>query len=274
LDGRKRIHLIDELSRLSPIKKIYDELEKDKIVENLVGFIPCGDSTDATHHIVNIATHLALHGKNVLIVDGDVFYPSMYRLLDQDLLEKGKGLLKLLKDDRMDIREEIKKTSIENLYFVSSSPLDAMEDFFELDERDVERLFHGFKEVFDIVLVFVPNNPPLEFCYATLNVLSFGFLMWSPRVECPIKTKRLFYFLNSIGVSTSKLGNVLCCNTNEVGFDIKVVDNMGLRLISELPMVPKIFDFALEGKNYMKDSVLMDKRYKMAIDEIAKIIGR
>jgi hypothetical protein len=274
LDGRKRINLIDELSRLSPVEKIFDELEKDKIVENLVGFIPCGDSTDTTHHIVNIATYLALKGKNILIVDGDVFYPTMYKILDNDILEKGKGILRLLKDDRMDIREEIQKTAIDNLYFVSGSPFDPMEEYFELDEKDVERIFQGFREIFDIVLVFIPNNPPLEFCYATINVLSFGFLMWSPRVECPLKTKRLFYFLNSIGVSTSKLGNVLSCNTSDMSFDIKVVDNMGLRLISELPMIPKIFDFALEGKNYMKDSVFMDKRYKMGIEQIANIIGR
>jgi hypothetical protein len=274
LDRGKKINLIDELSKLSPIEKIYEELEKEKLIENMVGFIPCGNSTDTSAHIVNLAVYIASKGKNVLIVDANVFYPSIYKLMDIELPERGKGILRILKDDRMDIREEIQKTSLENIFLISASPLDPMEEYFDLEEQEVERFFSSVKEVFDIVLVEIPNIPPLEFFYAGIKSLSVGFLMWSQRLECPVNTKRMMYFLNSIGVSTSKIGNVVFCNTEAMGFDMGVVKNMGLRFVADLPMVPQVYSMALEGKIYMKDCVFMDKRYKSAIEIVGNIVIR
>lgn len=268
-----KLNLIDELSKLSPVNKIYEELENESEVENVVGFLPCGDYTDCAHHILNIGTYLAMQEKNVCIVDAQVFYPCIYRLLDTPLEQKGRGVLKLLRDDRVDIREEIKKTSIDNLYLVSASPFDAMEDYFDIDESAIERMFTSLKEVFDIVLVNIPNNPPLEFCYVTVKTMSVGFLMWSQRQECPVNTKRLFHFLNSIGISTAKLGNVIYCNSGDVSFDISVVNNMGLKLIANFPYVSQVFDLALEGKVYIRDATFLDKRYKNALMQLGRVLG-
>lgn len=271
---RKRVNLIDELSKLSPMDKVYEELEKDKNSENLIGFIPIDDSTDTPYHIINLASVLSALEKNVLLVDADVFYPSMYKIIDCPLFEKGKGLLEIIKDDRRDIRECLKKTKMDNVYLVSSSPEDNMEEFFEVEERDIERMLLKFKEVFDIILVYIPNNPPLEFCYATISHLSLGFLMWSPRVACPMNTRRLLYFLNSIGISTQKLGNVLLANAHSRPFDMGLIKEMGLRFIAELPHVEAVADLALRGEIYMKDSAILDKRYKLAIEKIGDLIIR
>lgn len=273
MDNGKNVDFKDYLSKLSPVDKIYDELEKEKLLENAVSFISLSDSTDSAIHLANVATKLCNKGYNVCIIDADVFYPSVYKILDCESKEKGSGLLKLIKSDKSDFKEElIEVKKFKNLYVLSSSPFDNMEDYFDVAEIDVARVFLIAKEIFDIVLINVPNNPPLEFCYLSIKASNLGFVFWGERIDAAQNTRKFFKFINSIGITMANFGNVVLSNRTNISFDIGVINEMKFRLITELPFVDNIYQATLEGKIYLKESSIVDKRYNNGIQIIADII--
>ncbi len=269
---RRRIDLRGQLGKLSPKGKIYEELERGALLENIYGFIPAGDSTDISLLIANLGALLAGKGKSVCILDAKVFYPSVYKLVGCGAGPKGKGLLAAIKSEKADFREEITGTRHKNLYIMSASPSDTMEDYFDVKEDEVERIIAALKDMFDIVLIDIPNIPPLEFCYVSMKCCNMGFVVWSERIECPQNTSRLLHFINSIGIGASKFANVIISNEMGINYDRKVIDEMNLRLIAQIPFAQGVVDYSLEGKAYVAGSVLMDRRYSKSIYRLADII--
>ncbi|MCX7842376.1 MAG: ATPase [Clostridia bacterium] len=272
MDNSKKLGLKEQLARISPREKAYQELERGKIIENVAGFIPAGDSTDTSLLVANLGVYLSRLGYNVCILDAKVFYPSIYKLLDCEANPKGKGLLRTVRSDKSDFREAIIKTRFDSLYIMSTSPLDPMEDFFDVREDDVQRIISTLKEMFDFVLIDIPNIPPLEFCYASISSCNLGFVVWSERIDCPQNTSRLFQFMGSIGIGVSKFANVIINNQMGFSYDKEIINDMGLRCTAELPYVASAVDCSLDGRVYITDSVLIDKRYKKALEKIVEII--
>lgn len=270
-DGRK-LDLREQLGKLSPKERIFEELDRASIQENIYGFIPASDCADTSLLIVNLGVMLAEKGKSVCIFDAKVFYPSIYKLVDCEANPKGKGLLQIIKSDKTDVRDAVTNTRYKNLYIMTSSPSDPMEEYFDIREEEVERIIASLKDMFDIVLIDIPNLPPLEFCYVSMKCSNMGFVVWSERIECPQNTSRLMHFMNSIGIGTSKFANIIVNNEAGLNYDLKIVEDMNLRLITRLPFVPSVVDYSLEGKVYVTKSVLMDRRYSKGINILVSII--
>jgi MinD-like ATPase involved in chromosome partitioning or flagellar assembly len=205
MDDGKKLDFREQLGKLSPKERIYEELDRGALQENIYGFIPACDNSDTSLLLVNLGVMLAEKGKSVCIFDAKVFYPSIYKLADCEANPKGKGLLQTIKSDKADFREEISSTRHRNLYIMSASPSDAMEDYFDVREEEIERIISTLKDMFDIVLIDIPNIPPLEFCYMSMKCCNMGFVVWSERIECPQNTHRLLHFMNSIGVGVQSL---------------------------------------------------------------------
>jgi len=104
------------------------------------------------------------------------FYPNIYKLLDCEANAAGKGLIRICRSDKVDIRDVINETKYKNLYLLSPSPSDPMEDYFDFQLDDVDRVITTLKETFDFVLIDIPNNPPLEFCISSVKNCNVGFL--------------------------------------------------------------------------------------------------
>jgi len=51
-----------------------------------------------------------------------------------------------------------------------------MEDYFDFQLDDVDRVITTLKETFDFVLIDIPNNPPLEFCISSSRIATWDFL--------------------------------------------------------------------------------------------------
>ena len=270
-DGRK-LDFREQLGKLSPKEKIFEELDRASIQENIYGFIPASDCTDTSLMVANLGVMLAERGKSVCIFDAKVFYPNIYKLVDCEANPKGKGLMQIIKSDKADVRDAVTVTRHKHLYIMSSSPNDPMEDYFDIREEEVERIISYLKDMFDIVLIDIPNIPPLEFCYVSMKCCNMGFFVWSERIECPQNTSKLMYFMNSIGIGTSKFANIIVNNEMGLNYDLKIIEDMNLRLITRLPLVPNVVDYSLEGKVYVTKSVLMDRRYSKGINILASII--
>jgi len=272
MDSSPKIDFIEQLGRLSPKESIYDEMENNKILENVIGFIPMSDGADTPLLVSNLGVHLADRGLSICILDANVFYPSIYKVLDCEPNHKGKGLLSVLRSDKLDYREEIIKTKFKNLYVMSASLMDPLEDFLDIREEDYERVLLQLKEIFDLVLVCIPNNPPLEFCYISVKNCDMGFMVWTERVDCALNASRIMQFLSSINIGVAKFANVIINNQIGLCFDKEVIREMNLKLIAEFPFVPSLIDLSLEGKVYISESTVLDKRYKKALARLADLV--
>ncbi len=102
---------------------------------------------------VNTAITLAQSGARVLIVDADMRRPRCHRVLG---MENGHGLSTLL-TGQGDLRDAVKPTSIENLFFVASGPVppDPAELVGSVKMRETLDLL---REGFDYVLI---DSPPV-----------------------------------------------------------------------------------------------------------------
>ncbi len=274
MDTGKGISLKEHLARLSPKEKAFQTLEQEKILENVIGFIPSGDSTDVSLLVAGLGVLLASQGYNTCILDAKMFYPSIYKLLDCEANMRGKGLLKSLRSDRIDFRDELVRTRVKNLYLMTPSPLDAMEDYFDIKEEEVDRVILNLKDMFDLVLIDIPNIPPSEFCYGAIKNSNLGFVVWSERIDCPQNTSRLFQFMSSIGIGIAKFANVILSNGMGFNYDKEIIGEMSLRLTAEFPFVNGAVDCSLDGRIYLTESALIDKRYKKSLERLAESIIR
>jgi MinD-like ATPase involved in chromosome partitioning or flagellar assembly len=273
MDKREeRLDAREILGKLSPRDKIYSEIDSNQVIDNVVAFIPAADSTDSSILLVNTAAALAKKGWSVCILDLKVFYPNIYKLLDCEVVPKGKGLIKLCRSDKVDFRDEITITKYKNLYLLSPSPMDLIEEYFDFLLEDVERVIGTLKEMFDLVLIDVPNNPPLEFCVGAIKQCNVGFIIWSERVDCPQNTSKFLNYIGSLGISSAKIANVILNNVQGFEYDKQVITEMGMKLIAEFPQIPSIINYSLDGRVYIVDSLILNKRYQKSMNFFIDIL--
>lgn len=274
MDNRDKVEMSSLLEKLSPRDKIYSEMEINKILDNVIGFIPAGDGSDSSILLVNLAVSIAAKGYSTCILDAKVFYPSIYKLLDCEANPAGQGLIRICRSDKVDIRDEINETKYKNLYLLSASPADLMEDYFDFEMDDVERVVDSLKETFDFVIIDIPNIPPLEFCVTCVKNCNVGFFIWSERIDCPQNTSRFLEFIGSLGIGISKLTNVIMNNLHGLRYDKKIIEDMEMKLVAEFPFVPGAIDLSLEGRVYVTDGLLINKKYKESMKTLVDILTK
>lgn len=90
-----------------------------------------------------------------------------------------------MKSDKVDFRDELQQTKYDKLFLLTPSPQDLMEEYFDFEFENIERVITTLKQMFDIVLIDIPNNPPLEFCLGAMKYCHIGFLQqqseWKPQ---------------------------------------------------------------------------------------------
>ena len=271
---KEKLKIDTFFDKISPKERIYSEIESSKIIDNVIGFIPACDSCDSSILITNLAVFIAKKGLNVCILDNKVFSPNIYMLLDCKAVNKGNGLIKALRSDRIDIKNELIETKYKNLYLLSPSPFDPIEDYFDFNLNDIERVMSSLKEMFDVILVDIPNNPPLEFFIGSIKYCNAAFFIWSERSDCPINTYRLVEYIKSLAINTQKIKNIIINNSHGFPFDKSVITEMGMKHIAEFPFIPNIVQLSLEGKVYIEDSFTHHKSYVKALKRLAEMITK
>jgi len=260
------------LEKASPRDQFNADMQEDKLLYSVFGFIPTTDFTDNAILLSNLGYALAQHDYNVCVVDLKVFYPNLYLYLDVAQNKRGNGLLTVLKDDKADLREEIKPTKYTKLYLLSSSPQDLMEEYFDFSMDKVCRVIETLKKSFDIVLIDIPNNPPLEFCLGAMKQSHMGFFTASERIDALSNITRLLDFANSVGISAAKFANIIFTNMQDIKYDFNMLKKMQLNIVAWLPLVKGAAADALEGKLYIKDNALVNSLYKKQMARIMDII--
>ncbi|MCL1975593.1 MAG: ATPase [Firmicutes bacterium] len=241
-----------------------------KLLYSVFGFISSTDFTDNAILISNLGYIMARQNFNVCVVDFKVFYPNLYLYLDVPQNLRGNGLLAVLKDDKADLREEVKPTKYTGLYLLSPSPQDLMEEYFDFSVDKVCEVIEIIKKKFDIVLIDIPNNPPLEFCLGAMKQSHMGFFTASERIDALSNITRLLDFVDSVGVSVAKFTNIIFMNMQDIKYDFSMIKKLKFKIVAGLPLIKGAAADALEGKLYIKDNSLVNNLFKK---EIAKIIA-
>lgn len=259
--------------KISSKELIGAELQHTKLMYSVVGFIPASDFVDNAMLISNLGYLLAERGLNTCIVDLKVFHPNLYFFLNVEPHRKGDGLLKVLKSDKVDFRNELQQTKYERLFLMSPSPQDLYEEYFDFDFEALDRVIVTLKQMFDIVLLDIPNNPPLEFCLGAMKSCHLGFFTASERVEASGHMIRLLDFAASVGISTSKFMSVVLMNLQQIEFDYKVLEQTGFKIVTALPLVREASARALEGKLYVRRNPLINKHFLKGIQRLADVLA-
>lgn len=267
LKGKKRLSEI--IDKISSKDLIGAELQESKLMYSVIGFIPSCDFVDNALLISNLGYLLSQKGLNTCILDFKVFYPNLYQYLDVTPNKKSDGLIKVLKSDEVDIRGELLSTRYERLYLLSPSPHDLMEEYFDFEFENVERVINTLKSIFDVVLIDIPNNPPLEFCLGAVKYCHMGFFTATERVECAGNMIKFLDYAASVGISTSKFTNVIFMNVMGFDYDFKIMEEMGFNIVAKIPFVKSAFTYALEGRIYVKDNPLINKFFRRELYELA-----
>lgn len=255
--------------KISSKERIGAEMQGGELIYSVVGFVPACDFVDNAMLISNLGYLLAQKGLNTCIVDLKVFYPNLYQYLDVTPAKKADGLIKLLKSDKVDFREEIQATKYDKLYLLSPSPQDLMEEYYDFDFEQLERVIHTLKGMFDVVLLDIPNNPPLEFCLGAMKFCHIGFFTAAERIEATNHMVKLLDYASSVGISTAKFTSVILMNLMNIEFDYKVMRETGFNIVAALPLVKDATARAHEGKLYVKDNPLLNKHFMKELSRLA-----
>jgi hypothetical protein len=272
VDRKEPKRLENILQKISPKELIGAEMQDSRLLYNVAGFIPACDFVDNPLPVSNLGYLLSQKGFNTCVVDMKVFYPNIYHNVDVPPQKRGDGLIKVLKSDKVDIRNELQKTKYERLYLLSPSPYDLMEEYFDFGFENIERVIGSLKNMFDIVLLDIPNNPPLEFCLGAIKYCHVGFFTVAEKIDALGNIVKLLDFASSVGISTGKFSSVILMNLLDIEFDYKVFTEAGLKVVAALPMVKAAASRTLEGRLYVKDNPIINKYFQKAINKIADIL--
>ncbi|GAA0136992.1 hypothetical protein YSY43_38330 [Paenibacillus sp. YSY-4.3] len=273
MDQHEKLKLDDVLSKISAKELMGTELQDSKLIYSVVGFIPACDMVDNALIISNLGYLLAQKGLNTCIVDLKVFNPNIYHYLDAKPSKRGGGLIRLLKSDKVDFREEIQATKYERLYVLSPSPHDLLEEYFDFEFEHLERVIDTLKGMFDIILLDIPNNPPLEFCLGAMKSSHVGFFTATERMEAPSNMTRMLDFAASVGISTAKFTSVILMNVQDINYDYKGFKEFGFNIVASLPLIKAAYASSLEGKLYVRDNPLVNKYFLREMRKLADILG-
>lgn len=269
MDRKRRIGFDSIFQKISSKDLVGAEMQENALIYSVVGFVPACDFVDNAMLISNLAYLIAQKGLNTCVLDLKVFYPNLYQHLDAAPPKKGSGLIKVLKSDKVDFRDELIETKYERLYLLSPSPQDLMEEYFDFEFEHLERVIDTLKTMFDIVLIDIPNNPPLEFCLGAMKYCHIGFFTAAERMEATVNMMKLLDFAQSVGISTAKFMSVVMMNLQNLEFDYKVMREMGFQIAAALPLVKEATVRAHEGQLYIKDNAIVNKHFKKDIQRLA-----
>ena len=253
---------------LDKISRDY-EIKKPKI--NVAAFIPACDFAENGQLISNLGYSLAKCGFNVCAADFKVFYPNLFNWLNVGPNKKGEGLMRLLKNYRNDIKSVITPTPEKNLFLLSPSPYDSIESYYSFEFRHIEAVINVLRENFDIVLIDVPNNPPLEFCLGAMMNCMQGFFTAAQRSDVLADMIKLLRHAGSVGVSEAKFLEVLFMNAHESAFDYSAFRANSFSVAAKLPFVKEAWECPLEGKLYLRDAQIVNKIYANELQKIVNI---
>lgn len=256
----------------------------DKPKGIVTGFVAVSDFAENSEIIANLAYALARTGLTICVVDFKVFYPNLFDWLGGVTADKkGDGLIRLLNSERTEVHSVALKTDDENIFLISPSPNDDIEDYFNFSVDNVKRAIMIMKESFDVVLIDIPNNPPLEFCVGALMNCQRGFFVASERVDASRNIQKLMEYALKVTNEIKNFNNIIITHRQGLVYEESALSNIAmsggatkketLRVAAKVPLLPATVASALDGKVYLRDGgTFINKAFAREIGKVAAIV--
>ncbi|MDR2711606.1 MAG: hypothetical protein LBB91_00645 [Clostridiales bacterium] len=278
---------------LSGLKeRVTTELEYEKPKGFVVGFVSACEFVENGEIIANLSYMIAGRGYAVCVVDFKVFFPNLLDWLGAvGSNQKGEGLIRLLHSDRTEIKDVTQKTDNEQVFLISPSPNDDIEDYMNFSIEDVKRVILLLKEAFDVVLIDIPNNPTLEFCLGALMHCQRGFFVASERVEALRNIQKLSDFAKKVTDNITSFNGVILSRQQEFNYDINALSSIEikggsrkddmpkdnskknkLKVVTKIPFIKAAQECALDGQVYIRDASFVNKAFAREISKLADIV--
>ena len=271
------------------LEKISVDLGFDKPKGIVTGFIPACEFAEVSEIIANLAYLISNRGVLVCVLDFKVFYPNLFDWLGGvEANKRGDGLIRLLNSDRTAVKSVAQETENKNVFLVAPSPNDNIEDYLNFGVEDVARVISMLKEVFDVVLIDIPNNPSLEFCVGALMHCQRGFFVASERVDASRNIQKLVDYTLRMTNNIQSFNNLIIAKQQNLIFngntltDVRMDDDVNglkMRILTKLPFLREVQQCALDGKVYVRDGSLVSqklaregKSYTEGLNKIADTI--
>ncbi|MDR0958401.1 MAG: hypothetical protein LBM16_04255 [Clostridiales bacterium] len=260
-EGKRRI-LKDIVRNMS---REYESKKPD--IDSAV-FIPACESAESGQVISNLAFVLAERELNVCVADFNVFYPSMFAWIGADTPPRGEGLIKLLKNDRTPLKDVLQTTREKQIFLLSASQSDDLEDYYNFDFSHVCNVIKILKNNFDVTLINTPNIPSLEFCLASMKFCTQGFFIAEQRIEVLSNISKLLNHAMSIGISSAKFLEIIFINFQNASYDVRSFKDNKFN-VTAIPFVPNAIISQLENEIYLRDQTILNKEFLKGIHKIA-----
>ncbi|MCL2146643.1 MAG: hypothetical protein FWH52_02435 [Synergistaceae bacterium] len=269
------------------VSRIIDKLASadagyDKPKGIVAGFVSVCDFVENGEIIANTAYLLSKRDVAVCVVDFKVFYPNLFDWLGGvSANKKGDGLIRLLNSDRTEVKSISMKTDDENVFLISPSPNDDIEDYMNFGINDVKRVILALKDAFDIVMIDIPNNPPLEFCLGALMNCQRGFFVAAERVDAARNIQKLTEFALKITNEIRNFNNIIIARKQDLPYDenaLSTIEFTGaggkdkLKVVAKLPFLRAVQESALDGRVYIRESSFTNKSFVREINKVANMI--
>ena len=264
------------------IEKVTAELEYEKPKGFVVGLLPVCEFVENGEIIANLAYVIASRGFTVCVADFKVFYPNLFDWLGGvSSNKKAEGLIRLLHSDRTEVKDVAQKTDDEHVFLISPSPNDDIEDYLNFSIEDIKRVILLLKEAFDVVLIDIPNNPPLEFCLGALMHCQRGFFVTSERIESLRNIQKISEFALKVTDNIRSFNSIILARQQEFNYDINALSNIDImsggeknraKVAAKIPCIKSAQECALEGKVYIRDGSFVNKVFAREISKLADIV--
>ncbi|GHU57702.1 hypothetical protein AGMMS49975_23660 [Clostridia bacterium] len=252
-----------------------NENQRKKIPDNIIAFIGAAGGTDTSIIVSNTAYALTKRGLRVLIVDLNLMYPAVSGFFSVEpsvgrpdfvdfivgKVEIGKSIKHIL--PALSVMYAHNRTLFDVLYADNKHTAEVWED-----------TMSKLSDLYDFVLIDVPNNLVLELVGETLNRADRVYIVWDENVSCPVNTERLRYCSeDGCGAYIGAKSRIVMNKRTQVYYTKEPFNKLGIRLVLEpFPFEPSVIESGLFGELYVQKGIstaLNAKAFERLIYELA-----
>ncbi|MEO2202452.1 AAA family ATPase [Paenibacillus pabuli] len=232
------------------------------------GVIGLNNGAGASTTAVSLAISLARQNKKVLLLDADIFQPSLYFFFSGLVIPSEKSFIRYLAKETKETDISIKVPGYDNLWLTTVSPQDQLENLLSANVEQYRLMLKYIVDTFDFVIARVPYQPYSTLFYETVQAMDRSFMVWDEQNDSAIKAQSVVNHFRNFSANAGHMNRVVINKRTKSPFDYDKIDELNCKLLAEIPLqkvAPKAKD---SGENLLAYSGV-SREYLAAIKQLS-----